>query len=165
MSSRAFGNGRAVKLKENRDWGRLAVGTIVVASVVGGAILLLDRPTDIPSQQEGLYRVLTSAEIHEHFSGRTVEGKHVIKGFVFKHYYAPDGTLYSVLGEAPSTIGTWWVSPQGGLCLHLRGQELCRQVVNDHGVYQRMREMRDGTLKHVITYTSFSDEAPAGLPE
>ncbi len=115
-------------------------------------------------------RQLPAEELRALYRGHSSEGRHELRGYSFKRYYAPDGRVLSQRDDAtPVQRGQWWIDGDQ-LCLRwetsgpnptpgLRpevGADFCRRVLTDgHGHYWKLLERRDGQRRTVVSYTSF----------
>lgn len=62
------------------------------------------------------------------FSGKTVSGRHVKKGFGFKAYFAEDGKLLERRDNGKHKEGSWSIDEQDSLCIRWKNQEACGQL-------------------------------------
>ena len=62
------------------------------------------------------------------FKGKTVSGKHVQKGFIFKVYFSSDGTLIEVRDSGKRKKGKWTLSESGNLCIIWKNKTACGQL-------------------------------------
>lgn len=123
-----------------------------------------DREVVTPPQESKSPRTLSTAEIRYLFSGQIVEGIHEIQNFKFIHYYGRDGDLISVQPNGRKTKGTWRISDDERLCIHLKGdQEICRGVMQIDGVTKKFVETRSGKTKIVVTFKSFRTGGPGDI--
>jgi len=97
---------------------------------------------------------LTIAEISDQFVGKTVESE-TGSGRATLTYYDPDGSLRQLqYGEKRN--GTWRIRDDARICLKIEdGDEKCRIIVNDRGVYKKYIVKKNNRHQHVITYHSF----------
>jgi hypothetical protein len=107
---------------------------------------------------------LSAAEVTELFSGKTVEGINVSKGYSFKAYFDPNGTVrakYAVGGRQ----GKWRVDKKGRKCIKWEDQpkEKCFVLVNEGEVYKEFKIKKDGRRKHVATFKKFTEGNLYGL--
>ena len=107
---------------------------------------------------------LSAAEVTELFSGKTVEGINVNKGYSFKAYFDPNGTVrakYAVGGRQ----GKWRVDKKGRKCIKWEDQrkEKCFVLVKEGEVYEEFKIKKDGRRKHVATFKKFTEGNLYGL--
>ena len=104
---------------------------------------------------------LSTAEATMLFSGKTVEGINVNKGYSFKAYFDPDGTIRAKYVNRPvgERQGKWRIDNKGRKCIKWedRDKEMCNIIVNDEGVYKEIKVKKNGKRKHVVTFEKFTD--------
>jgi len=97
-------------------------------------------------------RIVDANQYRPLLEGKTVSGEHVTKGFKFKDYFAPDGSLTEVRDNGKTKQGNWTVSDSGYLCIIWKNRQGCGHLtINDDG---SLLFARDG--KHVRRFTHFS---------
>jgi hypothetical protein len=101
---------------------------------------------------------LSTEEATMLFSGKTVEGINVNKGYSFKAYFDPDGTIRAeyAVGERQ---GKWRIDNKGRKCVKWedKDKENCNIIVNDEGVYKEIKVKKNGKRKHTATFKKFTD--------
>jgi hypothetical protein len=107
---------------------------------------------------------LSAEEVTELFSGKTVEGINVNKGYSFKAYFDPNGTVrakYAVGGRQ----GKWRVDKKGRKCIKWEDQrkEKCFVLVKEGEVYKEFKIKKDGRRKHLSTFKNFTEGNLYGL--
>ncbi len=106
-------------------------------------------------------RNLTGEELTELFTGKIVEGFNVGKGYTFKAYFRPDGTIHAEYKNRPNIRqrnGKWRVDKKGRKCVKWEGKkkEGCNIIVNDDGIFKEIT-IKKGKRNHVVTFTEFTD--------
>ena len=101
---------------------------------------------------------LSTAKATMLFSGKTVEGINVNKGYSFKAYFDPDGTIRAkyAVGERQ---GKWRIDNKGRKCVKWEDsdKEQCNIIVDDEGVYKEIKVKKNGKRKHIVTFKKFTD--------
>jgi len=112
---------------------------------------------------------LSTAKATMLFSGKTVEGINVNKGYSFKAYFDPDGTIRAKYVNRPDGAvqrqGKWRIDNKGRKCIKWehRDKEKCNIIINDEGVYKEIKVKKNGKRKHVVTFEKFTDGNLYGL--
>ena len=110
---------------------------------------------------------LSTAETTKLFSGKTVEGTQVKKGYSFKAYFDPNGTIRVVYDNGGKRQGKWRVDNKGRKCIQWEvfgnKKEMCQIIVNDEGVYKEINLTKKGRRIHVVTFKEFTEGNPYGL--
>ena len=84
--------------------------------------------------------------------GKTVSGEHLNKGFKFKDYFDPDGSLIEVRDNGKTKKGKWTISNSGYLCIIWKNKKGCGHLtLNNDGT---ILFARDG--RHIRQFTHFS---------
>lgn len=102
---------------------------------------------------------LGSEEITALFSDKTVSYHFEKKGYDATIYYSPDGAMRGVK-DGKSMNGKWEVNGRGELCIKEGMSNNCRTIVENNGVYKKIKIKHNGNEVHVITYKSFIDGNP-----
>ncbi len=123
-----------------------------VAAMAAALVLLASGPA-------AAERTLNRDEVMTLFSDKTVQYYHERKDFDIEAYYAPDGSLRGKRGDKKLNA-TWSVEEHGSLCISRHGQNRCRIIVENNGVYKKYKEKGDGSRVLVITYRKFIDGNP-----
>jgi hypothetical protein len=101
---------------------------------------------------------LSTAEATMLFSGKTVEGINVNKGYSFKAYFDPGGTIRAKYAVG-ARQGRWRIDNKGRKCVKWedRDKEQCNIIVDDEGVYKEIKVKKNGKRKHIVTFKKFTD--------
>lgn len=62
------------------------------------------------------------------FSGKTVSGRHMKKGFTFKNYFADNGQLIETRDNGKHKKGNWTIDEQGRFCIDWKNRQACGQL-------------------------------------
>ncbi len=131
----------------------------IVGAVIISCILFLGESSVLAES------VLSAEEVTQLFSGKTVEGVIVKKGYSFKAYFDPTGTIriQYATGEG-KRYGKWHIDNDGRKCLRYEDQEKknCHIIVNEGGVYKEFR-IKGGKRKLVVEFTKFTEGKLYGL--
>jgi hypothetical protein len=132
--------------------------TTFIIGIILGCLIALGGTTALADNE------LSAAEVTELFSGKTVEGINVGKGYSFKAYFDPNGTVrakYPVGGRQ----GKWRVDKKGRKCIKWEDQskEKCFVLVKEGEVYEEFKIKKDGRRKHVATFKKFTEGNLYGL--
>jgi hypothetical protein len=130
----------------------------IVGAVIIGCILFLGESSVLAES------VLSAEEVTQLFSGKTVEGINVRKGFRFKAYHDPNGTIRAQFAEGKRQ-GKWYVDDDGRRCLKFEDQskEKCQIIVNDGGVYKQFKINKRGKRQQQAEFTKFTEGNLYGL--
>ena len=101
---------------------------------------------------------LSNVETTMLFSGKTIEGINVNKGYSFKAYFDPGGTIRAKYAVGKRQ-GKWRIDNKGRKCIKWEGRdkEMCNFIVNDEGVYKEIKVKKNGKRKHIVTFEKFTD--------
>ena len=107
---------------------------------------------------------LSAAEVKKLFSGKTVEGINVNKGYSFKAYFDPKGTIRAAYPFG-TRQGKWQVNKKGRKCIRWKDKKKqnCNLIVRDGEVYKEFKIKKNGDRKHVATFKKFTDGNPNDL--
>ncbi len=134
----------------------IIISTISVA--IMGCILFLGVSSVLAES------VLSAEEVTQLFSGKTVEGIAVRKGYSFKSYFDPNGTIRTQYAKGKKRKGKWYIDDDGRKCLRYEDQskENCHIIVNDGGVYKEFK-VKGGKRQQVVEFTRFTEGNIYGL--
>ena len=132
--------------------------TTFIISIILGSLMVFGGSIALAGNE------LSAAEVTELFSGKTVEGINVNKGYSFKAYFDPNGTVrakYAVGGRQ----GKWRVDKKGRKCIKWEDQrkEKCFVLVKEGEVYKEFKIKKDGRRKHLSTFKKFTEGNLYGL--
>lgn len=99
---------------------------------------------------------LDSKEVTALFSDKTVLSHHEIKGYDATYYYSPDGSIRGVRDGEPMS-GKWTVIGIGQLCIKEGMKNLCHSIIENNGVYKKVKVKNNGDEVTQVTYKSFTD--------
>jgi hypothetical protein len=107
---------------------------------------------------------LSAAEVKKLFSGKTVEGINVNKGYSFKAYFDPEGTIRAAYPFG-TRQGKWQVNKKGRKCVRWKDKkkQQCNIIARDDDVYKEFKIQKNGDRKHVATFKKFTDGNPSDL--
>lgn len=98
---------------------------------------------------------LSSQEVIELFSGKTVESVTAQQGRVSQTYYDPDGSLVQFRNGVKRT-GKWRVTGSARICLQMEDlEEKCRIIVKDGRDYKKYIVKTNGEHQHSVSYRRF----------
>lgn len=124
----------------------IAAITLAMGLLLGGCV---SQPMRTAPQ------TLSAKQVEHLFAGKTVESVNRSTGITSFTYYGPDGrVLQSRLWSQRS--GKWKVKNNGKVCLTFEKTQ-CRRVVNDNGVYYKLRKQKGEKAERVVRYRSFRD--------
>ena len=129
----------------------------IVGAVIISCILSLGESSVLAES------VLSAEEVTQLFSSKTVEGINVRRGFKWKAYHDPNGTI-RVQFPKGKRQGKWYVDDDGRMCLKFEDQskENCQIIVNDGGVYKKFK-VKGGSRQQVARFTKFTEGNLYGL--
>jgi hypothetical protein len=99
---------------------------------------------------------LISKEIKALFSGKTVSAHNAKNGYDATYYYSPDGSIRGVRDGEPMS-GEWAVIGVDQLCIKEGMKNPCRSIIENNGIYKRVKVKRNGDQETMSTYKSFTD--------
>ena len=107
---------------------------------------------------------LSAAEVKKLFSGKTVEGINVNKGYSFKAYFDPKGTIRAAYPFG-TRQGKWSVNQKGRKCIRWKDKkkQSCNIITRDGEIYKEIKIKKNGDRKHVATFKKFTDGNPYDL--
>ena len=107
---------------------------------------------------------LSAAEVKKLLSGKTVEGINVNKGYSFKAYFDPKGTIRAAYPFG-TRQGKWRVNQKGRKCIRWKDKKKqnCNVIARDGEVYKEFKIKKNGDRKHVATFKKFTDGNPYDL--
>jgi len=128
-----------------------------ISAVIIGCILFLGASSVLAEN------VLSAEEVTQLFSGKTVEGITVSKGYSFKAYFDPNGTIRTQYAKGKRK-GKWYIDDDGRKCLRYEDQsrERCNIIVNDGGVYKEFK-VKGGKRHQTVEFTKFTEGNLYGL--
>jgi hypothetical protein len=128
-----------------------------ISAVIIGCILFLGASSVLAES------VLSAEEVTQLFSGKTVEGITVSKGYSFKAYFDPNGTIRTQYAKGKRK-GKWYIDDDGRKCLRYEdmSRENCHIIVNDGGVYKEFKVKR-GKRHQTVEFTKFTEGNLYGL--
>jgi hypothetical protein len=128
-----------------------------ISAVIIGCILFLGASSVLAEN------VLSAEEVTQLFSGKTVEGITVSKGYSFKAYFDPNGTIRTQYAKGKRK-GKWYIDDDGRKCLRYEdmSRENCHIIVNDGGVYKEFKIKR-GKRQQTVEFTRFTEGNLYGL--
>jgi len=128
-----------------------------ISAVIIGCILFLGASSVLAES------VLTAEEVTQLFSGKTVEGITVRKGYSFKAYFDPNGTIRTQYAKGKRK-GKWYIDDDGRKCLRYEdmSRENCHIIVNDGGVYKEFK-VKGGKRHQTVEFTKFTEGNLYGL--
>ncbi len=100
--------------------------------------------------------MLDSKQVTALFSGKTVSSHHEIKGYDATYFFSPDGSVKGVRDGEPMS-GKWTVIGIGQLCVKEGMKHPCRSIVENNGVYKKVKVKRNGDQETLVIYKSFTD--------
>lgn len=129
----------------------------IVGAVIISCILFLGESSVLAES------VLSAEEVTQLFSGKTVEGIAVRKGYSFKSYFDPNGTIRTQYAKGKRK-GKWYIDDDGRKCLTYedKGRENCHIIVNDGGVYKEFK-IKGGKRQQTVEFTRFAEGNLYGL--
>lgn len=102
---------------------------------------------------------LDSEAVTALFSDKTVSYHFEKKGYDATAYYSPDGTMRGIK-DGKAFNAEWKVNGRGELCIKEGMSNKCRTIVENNGVYKKIKIKHNGNEVHVITYKSFTHGNP-----
>ena len=111
------------------------------------------------------YDILEGAQVRQLFAGKTVTGRHLLRGYTFRSYYEPGGTFRSYQdGATEPRHAEWWI--QGELiCVKWQDtkEQFCRSIVREpDGSYTKVG-LRGGERRDIVDFHSFQPGNPHNL--
>ena len=129
----------------------------IVGAVIISCILFLGASSVLAES------VLSAEEVTQLFSGKTVEGITVRKGYSFKAYFDPNGTIRTQYAKGKRK-GKWHIDDDGRKCLTYedKGRENCNIIVKDGGGYKEFK-VKSGKRHQTVEFTRFTEGNLYGL--
>ncbi len=133
----------------------IIISTII--AVIIGCILFFGESSVLAEN------VLSAEEVTQLFSGKTVEGINPRKGYSFKSYFYPNGTIRTQYAKGKRK-GRWYIDDDGRKCLKYedKSRENCHIIVNDGGVYKEFK-IKGGRRQQTVEFTRFTEGNLYGL--
>jgi hypothetical protein len=100
--------------------------------------------------------MLNGKEITALFSDKTVSAHNEKNGYDAIYYYSPDGSIRGVRDGEPMS-GEWAVIGVDQLCIKEGMKNPCRNIIENNGIYKRVKVKRNGDQETMSTYKSFTD--------
>ncbi len=141
-----------------RDRRRAPIRRTILWLGLGSIVTLFAAPNFVINRVISGRTTLTGDEITELFSGKTVTGRHLKRGYYFKSYYEPSGTYRSYQnGALTPREATWFVS-RDEICITWQAPHegpLCRHMVRERdGSYTKVLK-KDRTWIDIVDFYSF----------
>ncbi len=111
-------------------------------------------------------RQLTGAEMEALFAGKTVVGRHELRGYTFRSYYEPGGTFRSYQGGRTTPRHGQWAVEADQVCIAWQdtSERFCRRMfVDPGGTYRKVMTVARGERVVVVTFERFTVGNPHGL--
>lgn len=101
---------------------------------------------------------MTVDQIKAAFSGKTLDGQHLRKGYSFSNYFDPSGKLYSIR-DGEKRLGEWRINNKGKHCVQWEDSinEYCRLFRdNGDGSYTKIKIKGDRKIE-ILTLKNVRD--------
>jgi len=132
---------------------------------VARAAVMLAAGLAIAACRQGDY-ALDDDELRALYSNRIVEGRHRLKGYRFRSFYAANGEFFSYrTGVREMLKGEWWAEDDE-VCIRWKstGDVYCRAVLRDgQGRYRKILVRESGEEVDIVDYTAFGAGTLADL--
>ncbi len=100
-------------------------------------------------------RTLSAAEVTQLFSGNTYVALIPSRNLKMTVYVDPNGTMTG-MQNGHKFSSKWKISDKGEICVSYRDKMSCRLVLEQHGVYKKVKVNEQGETIVLVIYESFS---------